>query len=194
MCRPRLEHADNRLPEAIEVEGRELAHKDDVDQVLRAGAGLVVGVTAGVRVQLLGDVLLQLDRADVRRFDLREVEQVGCCQLVGWREGLTADADVDKERLEEPPANVGVGVEADATSAADVGVSDALDVELEVVVERERGSLDESVRRFVERGGPVDVYVTCRPSLAGGDGARARSRPSEPIDQGRCARVGRAGE
>lgn len=56
-------------------------------------------------MQLLRDVLREWYRSDVRRFDLGEVEQVGHRQLVG-REDSAYDADVDEERLEEPPSDI----------------------------------------------------------------------------------------
>jgi len=143
-------------------------------------------------VQLLRDVLRERHRSDVRRFDLGEIEQVGHRQLVG-REDSADYADVDEDGLEEPPSDIRLGAKPDSTSGADVRIAHALDVELEVVVELERRGLDKSVGGVVERGGPVDVHVTCRAGLAGEAELHGEAALQNPSLGSLSARAVRAG-
>ena len=90
----------------VEVEVGELAHQDDVDEVLRARARLVAAVSAGVRVQLFGDVLFEgkswdLDWVDVGECqEVRRRERVVLTGWVGWQ------GDVEWKVSNNRPARV----------------------------------------------------------------------------------------
>jgi hypothetical protein len=82
VCGPRLEQEGDHITQPFELKGRKLAHEDDVDQVPRARARLVVAVATSESVQLLSDLPLERDGRNFDRVDAGEGQKIGCRKRV----------------------------------------------------------------------------------------------------------------
>jgi len=84
-------------------------------------------------VELLCHVEFQRDRRHRDRLDSGEREDVGCGQPLGGRHVPVPEADVERERLEQPPGERGDDAEAMAAAKPILGGTAVLQRELEEV-------------------------------------------------------------
>jgi hypothetical protein len=85
------------------------------------------------------------------------IEKVRGGQLLGWLEVSLLYTDVDQELLEEAASDRCIGTEAGG--AEEVRLSGPLDIEVEIVVQIERGCLEQDFSGVIEAGVPVEIDV-----------------------------------
>gem|GEM_PF-2808555 len=138
-----------------------LADQDEVDEILDSGAlPLVSPESAGVSVELLGNVLLERDDRQLQRCDVSELQRVSAENRLRLNWHRFAERDIDWELLEAAGIKVSANRVADGVeSGGSVECRRAANLEDEEVAEVDAScSVQMLGCRFLVVGSPeVDV-------------------------------------